>query len=627
MKSKKYFALFLAILMAIASIPFTAMQATAQEVEPFRAPRVALNVIKITSVDALPEVPTDEIFDVTVIFRSVLAPNGEPFTITATGGAEILINNPSDVTAMMGANPGTIRDITNQDGVVRFMTSTPGLPTQENIVTFQVRAPSTAGDFAISTKIGLDNTPQQPGINFVARSMIAAPQFYAESSHDVVIGNEPFDIFGNTNTENPLGLNMIILTVMRPGAITPAIERVFPTNFDGSFQYAGLIFPSNAVEGMYIVTVVWMDFATFAENGRVEFEIEFKLPPFEVWPSIDVVYNDTPFDILGSVGSAPTDIMNVVVFSVRHKVTNAEAFGQMAFVNPDGSFITPGIVFPANAEEGMYLIEATWMNLNTFEEYRAITNVVEFRRSAPASITVNTSVNIVITEEMFSIFGVASPYNDHTIRFSVTHEATGEVIFTYNYPMSSTNFNWSFGFSPIRPDGIYLISVVLVNNAGDDIASAQTTVELRNPPQANNIPDRVRLDANLTGVTFITSYPAPFRNIFRAGQNTPITISGVATFNGQPVEGAQIRVGLWYWAWNIPQNRHRYEIVTTDANGRFSQVIRVPNGLALSERRYIHWVPSASSIHILEEALIYAEAVNNLSAFDERELFVLAGIR
>lgn len=626
MKAKKYVALLLALVFALASIPFSASAEPwlSDDWQPIEiAPTIAFTASMTSSIDSMPDVPTEEVFDVTLIFRSMM-PASQQIMLAATNGAEILIADPSDVNAMMGVNVGSINSITNDNGVIRFRTSIPAAAAFDNTLTFQVRAPIDAGDFTLTARIGLENSPIQPNANFVERTFTAAPAFFINVSHDVILGSEPFTIYGQIGAENYNGLHLVGFSINCLINDEAILSDLVSPNPDGSFAFNDLVFPSGADEGFYRIRATWLDMSTFAEV-HIYIMVEFRHPPFEIWPSQDIVIDDELFDIFGSIGFAGQDI--IVGFTVIHIATGFEAIERFFPANSDGTFSYYGISFPDNAPEGLYRIEARWLNTNTFE-FGEVEGFIELRRSLPPSITLSVNPTPIIMGEAFTISGEAYPFDNHYVFIRVRNPVTGEEIWE-TYWLSNGSFSFAHTFQPPQNDVTLEITVELFHDVGVDyLATAQAAVELRNPPpQVNNVPDRIRLDANLTGVTFITSYPAPFRNIFRAGQNTPITISGVATLNGQPVENAQIRVGLWYWAWTIPQNHHRHAIVTTDANGRFSYVIRVPNGLALSQRQYIHWVQSASSIHILEEALIYAEAVYNLSVFDERDIFVLAGIR
>ncbi|MCL2227489.1 MAG: hypothetical protein FWB97_07675 [Oscillospiraceae bacterium] len=79
-------------------------------------PRVAVGIDMFTDADGYAEVEANEVISVTVGFRSILAPNGEPITIRATNGAEILVTDIGDVQFKANGVPAPIRDLAVGDG-------------------------------------------------------------------------------------------------------------------------------------------------------------------------------------------------------------------------------------------------------------------------------------------------------------------------------------------------------------------------------------------------------------------------------------------------------------------------------------------------------------------------------
>ena len=164
---KRVAALFLSIAITLTFAPFNTFAA---EDEPASlveedisatstiAPRLAVGIDMFTDSDPSGKVGTGDEISVTIRFRSMMAPNGEPFTIRVTDGAEILIADVSDVAFKANGVSAPIRDVVVGDGVVSFMSGPPANTPLQNEITFSIKAPPSAGDFKLSVMIGLPST-------------------------------------------------------------------------------------------------------------------------------------------------------------------------------------------------------------------------------------------------------------------------------------------------------------------------------------------------------------------------------------------------------------------------------------------------------------------------------------
>lgn len=168
-KTRKIMALILFVIISVASVPVSAFATN--------APRVAVQISMATDADKTGEVgPGDEI-SVTVTWKGVLASSGEPITIQVTNGAEILIYNEGDVVFQANGTPASIKPVTRTPNgeTVTFASGSPATSPLENKITFKVKAPSSAGNFNLSIRIGTNTTPNKPLINFVEEELTVNP--------------------------------------------------------------------------------------------------------------------------------------------------------------------------------------------------------------------------------------------------------------------------------------------------------------------------------------------------------------------------------------------------------------------------------------------------------------------
>lgn len=265
-KLKKCTALFLAVVMSIFSAQVNAFAMIAPRVA------VAVQISMSTDADQSNEVrPNDEI-TATVTWKSVLAPTGEPITIRVTNGAEILIYNQADVVFRANGVPASIQPVTRSTSgdVVTFISGTPATSPLENKITFQIKSPSSAGDFKLSVKIGSDSTAANPLTNFVEREFTILP-LTVNTSLDIVDGAEPFEVFGEVAVDDAFIIAMEIHN-KETGDIAFG-STTMDISSNGRYTLGLFSFNESHAAGVYIVEVVLLD-SGFNPVGTVKKEIQ-----------------------------------------------------------------------------------------------------------------------------------------------------------------------------------------------------------------------------------------------------------------------------------------------------------------------------------------------------------------
>ena len=358
------------------------------------APRLAVGIDMFTDADPSGEVGTGDEISVTIRFRSMMAPNGEPFTIRVTDGAEILIADINDIEFNANGVSAPVRDVIVGDGVVSFMSGTPATTPLQNEIRFSIKAPPSAGDFKLSVMIGLPSTTPS-FLNSVEQTFGAVSSLYVETSDDVITGDMPFDVFGETGFANASGMDYLVgFTLTHKGTNYEADGDVMFTNPDGSFSFDGRTFPGTAPEGTYIVEVTLLDFLNAngpTPIGTAQKEIEYVVPQSSITMSTshDSVTGDMSFDISGETGRANVSGMDYLVgFTITHKGTSYEADGDVMFTNPDGSFSFDGRAFPDTAPEGTYIVEVTlldFLNANGPTSIGTAQKEIEYVKSGPGT--------------------------------------------------------------------------------------------------------------------------------------------------------------------------------------------------------------------------------------------------
>lgn len=246
-KLKKCIVLFL---VAIMSIAFS--------ISSFAEPRVAVQINMSTDADNLEEVgPRDEI-TATVTWKSVLASSGERFTIQTTNGAEILIENEEDVTFQADGTSSSIKSVVrNSSGdTVTFTSGPPATSPSENKIIFKIKAPSKAGKFNMSVKIGAESTPNNPSTNFAEKEFTVNP-LKVDTSLDVIKENESFEVFGTVVFDDTL---MIAMEIRNKSTGEIAFDSTTTTvSSDGKYSMGSFSFNESHATGKYIVEVLLLD--------------------------------------------------------------------------------------------------------------------------------------------------------------------------------------------------------------------------------------------------------------------------------------------------------------------------------------------------------------------------------
>ncbi|MCL2222975.1 MAG: hypothetical protein FWB92_11725 [Oscillospiraceae bacterium] len=343
--TKRAFALLLTFAMMLTFMPFASYALGA-------VPRVALLLEMDTSATPNSDVDVNEEIIVSVRFRSILAPNGEPVTVTVTNGAQILINDESDVLFEANGVARPIRNIIASNNSVSFTTGAPATTPLFNDLTFSIAAPSSPGDFSVSVLIGNPGTTPNVNVNFAERTFTAVSSFFVQTSHDVIIGRMPFDVFGGTDSG---ANNMVALEFRHIGSdFKEALGNVAVTDIDGTFLFNALVFPANAPAGMYEIGVVLID----VEGNEIDEAltvVEFVIPePFiTVNTTYDVVYTNAPFFIFGEFEHEDAA---TIAMAVTNDLTGYIAFEDL-IQNVQGSTYSFGsLVFTGSHAEGLYTV-------------------------------------------------------------------------------------------------------------------------------------------------------------------------------------------------------------------------------------------------------------------------------
>lgn len=320
-------------------------------------PMTAFEIIMLTDADMTGgEIEVNDEIIVTVRWRSVPAPAGSPFTITATNGAEILIHDQSDIAFYAAGSPGTINNLVAEGNVVTFRTSTPAVTPLENEIRFTIQSPSASGEFSLSVKIGLPGSEPISGRNFIERSFEASAGFFVDTSYDLIIGDMPFDIFGEIGRTNISGtVYMVIINVIHTDYGNMEIERVGFANPDGSFMKEGVTFPSNAPEGIYVVLAMLLDSGgNIIDTAEREIEYARPLPTITINSTHDTVYVGEEFVVYGEVSFDGLDMIMLLINDTNGEPVNNPEFN---FDVPDsGEFAFDSWSFSDSHLPGVYTI-------------------------------------------------------------------------------------------------------------------------------------------------------------------------------------------------------------------------------------------------------------------------------
>jgi hypothetical protein len=255
-KMKRLTTLLLAVVLTI----------TTAKVSVFAAaqPRVAVQIKMSSSADTQNEVTQNQVITAVVSWKNVLTTTGEPVTLTATNGAQILIQNASDVT-FVGDTSSSVSSISrNSTGdLVTLTTGTPSLdPTNWNSLIFDIKAPSNAGNFKLSAKVGSNSTPSNPQTNFVEHEFNMSKLLSVNTSKDTIDGIENFEVFGTIdfsalNYANAYMLAMEVRNKQSGAVAFNSTSMNIPSS--GNYNMGTFAFEKTHIDGTYEIEIVLLD--------------------------------------------------------------------------------------------------------------------------------------------------------------------------------------------------------------------------------------------------------------------------------------------------------------------------------------------------------------------------------
>lgn len=315
---------------------------------------VAVSVEMLTDASS-GEVETNETVNVTIQFRSAIV-SSTRVTIDVTNGANILINNPSDITFLANGVVGGISDLQVSGSQVQFTANGLASTPLVNEVVFSVQAPSAPGSFNISTRIGAA-TPSP--MNSTTQSFDVVSGFTVDSSHDTVVGSTAFTISGNAGVDNAGNFVAIAFRHIATGVFVDALEDIAFVGADGQFELSPRSFPASADEGMYEVVAVLLD-GSFIPIAQATTVIEFvrSVNMITVAVSHDEVVGDAPFTITGTYSGDDAAIIAVAVFH-SSDMANMIFEESIALTATSGNFTVGPFVLTDAHQEGTYIVIAS----------------------------------------------------------------------------------------------------------------------------------------------------------------------------------------------------------------------------------------------------------------------------
>ena len=364
------------------------------------APRVPTSINVTTSADASDVVsPNDEI-TVTVNFGSVLAPNGEPIAIWATNGAEILINDITDVRFSAGGELRPIRDIATGDGVVRFMSGPPVSGLLANQLTFSIQAPPSAGDFTLTVRVGLETATINPASNFAQRTFRVGSHFTVNTTLDVVNRNQLFEVYGEIDFDDVFLVGMKIYNRDTGVNAFEATTLDLGTALDianGTYSMGLFSFDSSHAAGIYVVETTIVDSGGYDNIATARTYIELVIPELiTVNTTLDVVGENEPFEVYGEIDF---DDVLLVAMRIYNRGTGANVFEAITLQNPEaaldvvnGTYSMGSFVLDASHAAGIYVVEVVIVDSNENEVLPTARREIEHVKSV--SVPLITRLNL-----------------------------------------------------------------------------------------------------------------------------------------------------------------------------------------------------------------------------------------
>jgi hypothetical protein len=485
------------------------------------APLVAVQISMSTSADQVSDVDVEEIIGITLRWKSVLATSGEPITINVTNGAEILITDENSVEFLAGGNPLSVKDVivNPSKDVVKLKTASITASNMDNELIFQIKAPSNAGNFEVSTKIGLDNTPINAMTNYVERTFsVVGSNLYATISPEVVIGTMTFDIWGNTGLTNANDFEvMASYKVTHQGTGTDVFEYGDFINSDGTFSYGPFsFFNENAPYGIYDIEISLFDVTTFAETIITK-QIEYVIPTeasITVDSSFDVVEGDTSFNIYGDVDYY--DALRIAM-KISNKITGVIVFEGTTDNLSDGNYSIGSFSFDDSDDEGIYVIEVVLID-SDINEVGYATKEIEHTKSiveplVPTIDSVGGQSGEIMAYESGDVTFPITTSNIPNETYEVTllgapSGVTGSAIIYNNIgtlsldtDTSVSSGNHMFDFSIATSDGVAIKNVTLyvgelitplvptIDSVGSQLGEIIGTGDVTFPITTSNIQD------------------------------------------------------------------------------------------------------------------------------------------
>lgn len=222
-------------------------------------PRSSMKILMETSVDGQEDLSGMQDIDVTVTWQESMAVK-EPVKIAVTEGAQILIDDVSDVVFKTAGTQKDISDLTIEDGIVKFMS---GQAARGSVCTldFKVKAPLVAGEFNISTKVAAENAPNTRS-NYIEKTFNVTSGLTIETTAETVYGDIPFDVFGQvyyvSQQETPeLTVTLDVYNEDTGEMVYELTGADYPT--ENKYTIGDLVFPDYCVDGNYVVQITLSD--------------------------------------------------------------------------------------------------------------------------------------------------------------------------------------------------------------------------------------------------------------------------------------------------------------------------------------------------------------------------------
>jgi len=544
------------------------------------APMVAITTTMTTDADDN-EVNAGGIVNVNVVFRSVLVPN-QLVTITTTNGAEVY--NTAGIGFSANGVDRPISNLVIENNGVRFLTGNAAPSHQDNVITFQVKAPPVSGVFDISVLIG---TGVPSASNSVAQSFTAVAGFMAESSHSAVVGSETFSVFGETGLSIGEGAVAFVIRHQETGE-----EATRPNGFglnglafldaDGRFRFDDLSFSNNNPDGVYVISLSLVDFTVpygLPNETIISIPISFAQSAPTATVSVQVsdyvVEGDAPFFVTGNFQIETLTMLAVTINHVNDPI--GTFFADEVQALPGGTFTLGPFTFSDDDAEGMYVVNVALVGTEdgSFVEVNAQTTFEHLRPVQQSAITVSVSPNEVWDSQTYRISGsIDTTYAAPIVSWRVI-APNGQAVNAKSGSISQfTNGTFQtalLSFAAAHAEGFYTAEVVLLTQAGEELA--RETVSFR------HFKTPVAVASRIENMRFAQTHFSVVRVNYGHGNYYRVRQSDMVTITGRAVDSAGFAAGNTTIRFEIELWRGggtRSVQATTAANGNFTANIFVP---------------------------------------------------